>query len=205
MQHSSKSWYFAPLRPLAYRVILVDPPWHFKLRSKKGERKSPQRHYRTMSDEEIAALPVNMLAAPDCLLFMWATWPKLDRALMVLKAWGFVYTTGGAWVKTTSGGKIAFGTGYVLRSATEPFLIGSIGRVKIEDSLRNVIHSLRREHSRKPDEQYDILERLVPVGPRCEIFSKTDRQGWESFGDQAGTWQSNAADQIHRAALPPRG
>lgn len=201
-----KSWYFAPLRPLHYSVILIDPPWKFKLRSKKGIAKSHDRHYRTMEDDEIASLPVNQLAANDCLLFMWATWPKLDRALMVLKAWGFVYKTGGAWVKTTSGGKIAFGTGYVMRSATEPFLIGVIGQPKIDGtSERNVMLELRREHSRKPDEQYAMLERLCPTGPRCELFSKTSRPGWDAFGDQAGTWESDAADQIHRKALPSGG
>lgn len=180
----------APLEPLAYSVILIDPPWRFVTRSEKGTAKSPQRHYRTMTLQQIAAMPIAGLADDDCLLFMWATWPVLPRAIWVLQAWGFEYKTGGSWTKETAGGKVAFGTGYIMRSATEPFLIGTRGRPRIKSrSERNLIEALRREHSRKPDDQYEILDRLVH-GRRCEIFSRSDRPGWESWGDEAGKFNA---------------
>lgn len=194
---TAQRWEFAPLRPLAYSVILADCPWEFDLRSEKGEQKSPQAHYRTIPDVELAQLPVGMLAAPDCLLFLWATWPKIDRALWVLKAWGFLYKTGGAWTKRFPSGKLGFGTGYILRSSCEPFLVGTIGRPQIgAKNIRNIIDSptsIRREHSRKPDDQYQLLDQLVPNGARCELFARSRRPGWEAWGNQIDKFPAVAA------------
>lgn len=186
------TWPFGKARPLSYRMILADPPWRFTLRSPKGETKSPQSHYSCMSLEDLKRLPVADLAAPDCLLFMWATAPMLPQALETLKAWHFRYVTMGAWKKTTSTGKAAFGTGYVLRSTVEPFLIGAIGRPRYASrSERNLIEAERREHSRKPDEQYEILERLCPDGPRIELFARAEREGWTAWGNQTSMFSPN--------------
>ncbi len=134
------TWPFGHLTPLKYGAILADPPWSYAMRSAKGYAKAPEAHYATMSHEDIKALPVAQLAAGDCLLFMWSTWPHLDQAQAVLKAWGFTYKTGGAWFKKTVTGKSAFGTGYILRSSCEPYLIGTIGRPDIRSrSVRNEI------------------------------------------------------------------
>lgn len=179
------TWPFGDLKRGHYRAILADPPWTFKLRSAKGAHKSPQRHYECMGWHDLAALPVRELAAPSCMLFMWATWPKIADALALMRAWGFTYKSGGAWLKTTASGKPAFGTGYTLRSSCEPFLIGALGAVKyVSRSERNVITALRREHSRKPDEQYGIIERLIPGGPYAELFARTTRPGWDSWGNE---------------------
>lgn len=180
------TWPFGDLRPLSYGVILADPPWHFELRSEAGEGKSPQAHYDCMDLDAIKALPVGQLAGGDCLLLLWATWPMLRQAQDVMDAWGFRYTTGGTWGKTTATGKIAFGTGYVLRSACEPFLIGTIGHPRCTRGERNLILAERREHSRKPDEIHAMLERLVPdASRRAELFARSRRPGWDAWGDQA--------------------
>ena len=185
----SNAWPFGDLTPLSYDVILADPPWRFDNYSAAGEKKAPARHYATMGFDDIAALPVAQLGRGDALLFMWCCWPTIDRAIGVLKRWGFNYTTGGAWHKRTSSGKTVFGTGYVLRSATEPYLIGTLGSPATSRSVRGVIETVidaeRREHSRKPDEQYAYLERLVTNAMRrCELFARSTRPNWDSWGHE---------------------
>lgn len=114
----------------------------------------------------------------------------LPAGMRVMSAWGFDYVTGGAWHKRTVNGKTAFGTGYVLRSACEPFLIGRRGRKRpTSRSERNLIEGLAREHSRKPEEAYRLAERLLPDARRVELFSRTVRPGWDHWGDQSGTWR----------------
>ena len=169
-----------------YRFIMADPPWSFTTYSAKGQRKSAQRHYQCMTLSEIKALPVAHLAAPDCLLWLWATNPMLDAAMDTLRAWGFAFKTAGHWVKRNpETGKLAFGTGYLLRAAGEPFLIGAIGRPRTASrAVRSVIEGPRREHSRKPEEAYAAAESLMD-GPRIELFSRAPRPGWETWGDQA--------------------
>jgi len=185
----TSTWPFEPLIPLSYDVILADPPWSFDNYSSNGWKKAPARHYATMGFDDLAQLPVAQLGRGDALLFMWCCWPTIDRAMGVMKAWGFEHTTGGAWHKRTSSGKSVFGTGYVLRSATEPYLIGTLGSPRTSRSVRGVIETVidaeRREHSRKPDEQYEYLGRLVPGAMRrCELFARSTRPGWDSWGNE---------------------
>lgn len=180
------SWPFEGLTPFKYGLILADPPWAYEMRSPKGYAKSPEAHYSTLSIDDITRLPVNHLAAPDCMLMMWSTWPHLTAALHTMKEWGCEYKTGGAWVKRTPSGKAAFGTGYLLRSATEPFLVGTIGAPRISSrSERNLIDATRREHSRKPDDMRRMCERLMPGAWRCELFGRQSRHGWDVWGDEA--------------------
>ncbi len=178
------------LTPFKYRTILADPPWKFKTYSDEGRDKSAEAHYATMTLDEIKRLPVSHLAHPDgALLIMWATAPMVPQALEVVEAWGFEYCTMGAWAKQSSTGrKWAFGTGYRLRSAMEPFIVATLGKpATLSLSQRNLIVAPVREHSRKPDEMYDLAEAIGAV-PRCELFSRTDREGWDSWGDQAGRY-----------------
>ncbi|MHB2265830.1 MT-A70 family methyltransferase [Aliihoeflea sp. PC F10.4] len=178
-------WPFDPLVPLKYGAILADPPWSYAMRSKKGYEKSPEAHYTTMSEAELCALPVGHLAHPDCFLFMWSTWPHLPQAMRVMSAWGFTYKTGGSWTKTTPSGKRAFGTGYVLRSSTEPFLIGTIGEPRTRSkSVRNLIESPRREHSRKPPEARAIIDQLFPDQFACELFAREPWPGRDVWGNE---------------------
>lgn len=184
------AWPFGGLEPQSYDLIMADPPWHFELYSARGEDKSAQAQYRTMSVDEIAALPVADLAREHCLLWLWATAPMLDRQIRVLECWDFRFVTSGVWVKTTRRGKIGFGTGYVLRNAHEPFLLGVRGEPRTTRSVRSVVMGELREHSRKPEAAYAAAEALLPGARRCELFSRTERPGWDSWGDEAGKWEA---------------
>lgn len=176
---------FADLTPLKYGLIMADPPWRFHNWSQAGEEKNAVSKYECMTLEDIKALPVHMLAAPDCLLWLWCTNPMLDVGFDVLKAWGFQFKTAGHWVKRTTSGKLHFGTGYILRSAGEPFLIGTIGKPACARNVRSVVDAQVREHSRKPDEAFAAAESLVPNVHRCELFSRQARPGWDVWGNQA--------------------
>lgn len=169
-----------------YDLIMADPNWSFSTWSPKGERKSAKRHYRCSSVEQIAAMRVADLAAPDCLLWLWATNPMLPEAMRVMEAWGFTFKTAGHWAKWNHDtGKLAFGTGYILRCSGEPFLIGTIGKPKTTRAVRSVIMGPRREHSRKPDEAFAAAESLMPDANRIEMFSRQPRARWDTWGDEA--------------------
>lgn len=198
-------WPFDALHPMKYGAILADPPWAYEMRSEKGHEKSPEAHYRTLPLDAIKALPVGHLAGPDCYLFLWSTWPHLAQALQVMDAWGFRYVTGGSWTKRTPSGKPAFGTGYVLRSSTEPFLVGKIGGPQVKsrsernlieapeiDSIPDGIDALRREHSRKPPEMRAMIERLLPRAYCCELFARETWPGQEVWGDQPDRFEGVA-------------
>lgn len=194
--------HFDEIPLLAYDVILADPPWSFDLWSERGNEKSPEAQYDVMSFDDIAALPVSTLGRGDAILMMWCCWPTIDKAMDVLKAWGFRYVTGGSWTKLTSTGKLRWGTGYRLRSVTEPYLIGTLGNPKtvrnlvnvIETEHLDVIRAENRGHSRKPDEQYEICERIMPHALRyLEMFSRKSRAGWDAFGNECGKFDEVAA------------
>jgi N6-adenosine-specific RNA methylase IME4 len=197
------TWPFDPLEMFGYDLVMVDPPWPTKMRSEKGEAKSSVAHYGSMSIADIKALPVGQLLKKNAFVFLWSIWPMMlyggdpERHFAAadasysppgdcLKAWGVRYVSGGPWLKRTKHGKLAFGTGYRFRSATEPFLLGVTGAPTNSRSERNFIEGLAREHSRKPEEAYAFCERFVPGGKFCEIFSRTSRPGWDTWGHEAG-------------------
>lgn len=178
---------FASLRPAGgFGLIMADPPWKTEMRSDKGLKKSPEAHYPTMPVTDICAMPVEVLAAPDCLLWLWARAAQLKNGIAVLEAWGFELKTMGWWPKMTKKGKQAFGTGYIIRNAGEPFLIGTRGEPKTTKGVRDTILGIRRENSRKPDEAYLAAERLMPNVRRLDLFSRQHRAGWTAWGDEAG-------------------
>lgn len=198
---SAAGWSFAPLRPRAYDIVLADPPWRFATWSERGHGKSPQAHYGCMEMDDIAALPIGELVAARGVLVMWCTWPMLHKQLDLLPAWGLVQISGGAWAKRTHGGKLAWGTGYLQRSVCEPYVIAGraecLGRTRINgracpnlietvcNSLGDVaIDGVRREHSRKPDEFYAMLDRLTGWHKRCELFARQRRRGWQAWGNE---------------------
>ena len=188
-------WPFDPLPPLSFDVVFADPPWAFELRSEKGEGKAAQAHYECMPLAEICALPVGHLARGDAWLWLWATYPMLPQAFTVMDAWGFSYVTGGPWVKRGASGRLAFGPGYVLRTCSEIFLLGKVGSPRVHSrSVPNVIEAARREHSRKPDEAYETAERLFGPARRADLFSRESRDGWESWGKEAGKFDPNIAN-----------
>ncbi len=175
-----------PLPDRQYGVILADPPWTFKTRSEKGLGKSPQRHYKCLSTEEICAFPFARLPADDCALFLWATWPKIFDAKKVIEAWGFEYSgLAWEWIKYNSEtGKYAFGGGYGTRKNVEPCLLARKGSPKrLSASERDFIFARQRESGRKPDEQYGKIERLF-AGPYIELFARQPWPGWTAWGDE---------------------
>lgn len=168
-------------------MIMADPPWKYLTRSEKGLGKSADRHYSTMTLDSLMRLPVAALAAKDCVLWLWATAPMLEKQMLVLRAWDFKYVSCGVWVKRTKSGKLGFGGGYTFRNAHEMVLIGSRGNPKYPNrDVRSVIEGPLREHSRKPEESYDVARRLVPYGRAADVFSRETRVGWDSFGNEAG-------------------
>lgn len=168
-----------------YDLIMADPPWQFKTRSSKGvTAKGAGGQYDLMNLDDIKAMEVANIAAKDCILWLWATNPMLPQAFEVMSSWGFTFKTAGHWVKRTKHGKLAFGTGYLLRCAGEPFLIGTRGKPKTSRSVRSVVEGPIREHSRKPDEAFQAAELMIPGARRLELFSRQERLGWDVWGNQ---------------------
>lgn len=180
-----------------YRLILSDWPWLFSLRSKAGEGKAPQAHYDCIPIDVIRALPVWKLAANDSITLQWSTSPLLDQQIEVMKDHGFVYKQEAPWLKGSptsvgepgdEGHKAAFSGGYLWRNCHEPLLIGTRGEPELlpaRRSERAAFYDARREHSRKPDDIYRKAETLC-AGPYLELFSRSNREGWTSFGNQSG-------------------
>jgi N6-adenosine-specific RNA methylase IME4 len=166
-------------------ALLIDPPWLDKTWSPKGRGKSVDRYYQPRTLEWHMALPITSLCKPDCSLTMWFPQAMTDQALILMAAWGFIYKTQGAWAKQSkTGRKWQFGTGRILRSAAEFYLIGTRGNPQRQSrSIRNLIVAPVREHSRKPERIYEDIEELW-LGPYVELFARYPRDGWLQWGDQ---------------------
>lgn len=172
-----------------YGAILADPPWNFKAWSQEtGIDRSAEKHYSVMSIEDIYNIPVSDFAAEDCALFLWVVDPSYDKGFVTIGEWGFTYKTRAwTWIKTNpKSGGLFTGMGYWTRANPEDVLLATIGSPKrLNADVHRVIVSPRREHSRKPDEQYERIERLVG-GPYLELFARAERSGWDSFGNEVG-------------------
>ena len=166
-----------------YNIIYADPPWQYDF--SRSPTRAIENQYPTMELEQIKKMPLPAIAE-DAVLLMWATAPKLREALEVVEAWGFEYkTVAWAWVKQTSKGNPHFGMGHYTRGATEPCLLGIKGRMPVKD--KGVIARIDapvREHSRKPDEQYEKIERLYPDVPKLEMFARYEWPNWDSWGNE---------------------
>jgi N6-adenosine-specific RNA methylase IME4 len=184
----------ADLRALAesgrtFAGILADPAWRYRTWSERGTGRGAGMHYRTMSLEEIIAMAplVQSLAARDCVLLMWVAWPHLLEAGQVIEAWGFRYSTCGFdWAKLNPSGEgWHMGNGKWTRANTEPCLLASRGSPpRFGDDVRQLIVAPVGEHSSKPEEVHERIERLVP-GPYLELFARRPRDGWTVWGNEA--------------------
>lgn len=150
-------------------------------------------HYKTMSIKEIKKLGENVqkLAADDCLLFMWVTFPNLKEGLEVIEKWGFKYKTlGFSWIKTNKKNKKPFfGIGFYTKSNCEVCLIGikgKPGKIIKSNKVSSCIISERREHSRKPDEVRERITELVGQVPKIELFARQSADGWDCWGNEVG-------------------
>jgi N6-adenosine-specific RNA methylase IME4/ParB-like chromosome segregation protein Spo0J len=167
-----------------YPIIYADPPWHFDVYDDSGMQRTPQWQYPTMELADICKLPVGELATPDAVLFMWTTAPHLQQAFHVLAAWGFEYRTHFVWVKDKTG------LGYWVRNQHELLLIARRGNLPAPLGANrppSVINAPRREHSRKPDEVYELIERMYPELPKIELFARGQRPGWVAWGNEVAT------------------
>ena len=186
---------FGSLRMFGYNLVYADPAWAFDNWSDKGEDRNANQHYPTMTVDEVAALPVGELASDRCALAMWVTDPLLDRAIDVMKYWGFRFTTVlFTWTKEKPSGAEHIGTGYYTRANPEMCLLGMMGSMPVRDrGVRQWRHAPVREHSRKPDEFADDLVRLFGDVPRVELFARTRRPGWDAWGNQITKFEGEAA------------
>ena len=163
-----------------YPVIFADPPWRYDYAE--TDTRAIENQYPTMPIEDICALPVASIATDDCVLFLWATSPKLIEALDVVKAWGFTYKTCMVWAKDK------IGMGYYARQQHELLLIATRGAPPTPapaDRPSSVITATRGEHSAKPDEFYAVIERMYPALPKVELFCRSSRDGWSAWGNQS--------------------
>jgi N6-adenosine-specific RNA methylase IME4 len=185
-----------------FGTILADPPWQFQNRTGKvaPEHKRLNR-YGTMTLDEIKVLPVSQVAANRCHLYLWVPNALLPEGLQVMDAWGFRYVSNIVWHKIRKdGGSDGRGVGFYFRNVTELLLFGVRGKnvrtLAPGRSQVNMIQTRKREHSRKPDEQYRIIE-ACSEGPYLEMFSRGVRPGWTVWGNQADeayapTWETYA-------------
>ncbi len=182
------------LRPLpdvagGFATVLADPPWRFQNRTGKvaPEHRRLDR-YDTMAVEEICALPVSAQVADNAHLYLWVPNALLPEGLRVMQAWGFRYVSNLIWAKRRKdGGPDGRGVGFYFRNVTEPILFGVRGTLRTLPPGRrqvNMLETRKREHSRKPDEQYELIESCSP-GPYLEMFARYPRDGWQVWGDEA--------------------
>jgi N6-adenosine-specific RNA methylase IME4 len=187
---------------MTYSAILADPPWKFKTHSDLGLGRSAEAWYDCLTIDEICAIPVENLAASDCVLFMWVTDPFLRESFRVLDAWGFAYkTVGFYWAKSARNDAERIdavlwpiGTGYWTRGSPK----------RIHADVPKLIVAPRREHSRKPDEIYDRIERLV-AGPYIELFARQRRPGWDALGNEADLGPRTERKWPSKSSRAPRG
>ncbi len=178
-----------------YGAILIDPPWRFVNRTgKMAPEHRRLNRYRTMTFTEIAALPVAQFALPKAHLYLWTPNALIAEGLEIMKLWGFAYKTNIVWYKIRKdGGPDGRGVGFYFRNVTELLLFGVRGHLRTLKPGRtqvNVIVTRKQEHSRKPDEQYRLIQECSP-GPYLELFARKRVDGWTSWGDQAESYEED--------------
>jgi N6-adenosine-specific RNA methylase IME4 len=192
-----------------FATILADPPWQFVNRTGKvAPEHGRLTRYATLTVDEIAAMPVDRVAAPPAHLYLWCPNALLPDGLTVMKAWGFTYKANIVWHKVRKdGGSDGRGVGFYFRNVTELLLFGVRGKNArtLAPGRRqvNLLATRKREHSRKPDEQYAIIEQCSP-GPYLELFARGTREGWATWGNQANqsygpTWKTYAYNSLMAA------
>lgn len=170
-----------------YSIIYADPPWQYKVYSKKGMGRSAEHHYPTMDIEDICALPVGELAAQNCALFLWVTMPCLKEGFRALEQWGFTYkTVAFVWIKQNKKADSLFwGMGHWTRSNAELCILATKGNPKrLSASVHQVIMSHIERHSKKPDETRERIVELVGDLPRVELFARQATEGWDVWGNE---------------------
>jgi N6-adenosine-specific RNA methylase IME4 len=191
-----------------FSTILADPPWRFTNRTgKMAPEHRRLNRYATMTLDEIKALPVSSVAAEKSHLYLWVPNALLLEGLAVMEAWGFTYKTNVVWFKIRKdGGPDGRGVGFYFRNVTEMLLFGIRGKnnrtLGPGRSQVNLIATRKREHSRKPDEQYKLIESCSP-GRYLELFARGRRKGWSVWGAQAERYRPTWATYAHHSQAVP--
>lgn len=195
------------LRLNHFGTILADPPWRFSNRTGKmaPEHRRLSR-YSTMLMEEIMELPVAQVANPRSHLYLWVPNALLNEGLEVMRRWGFTYKTNIVWYKVRKdGGPDGRGVGFYFRNVTEMVLFGIRGHIRTLQPGRsqvNIVSTRKREHSRKPDELYPLIERCSP-GPYLELFARHTRPGWIQWGNEVGESNGHIYPQYRGGPIIP--
>lgn len=191
-----------------FGVVYADPAWHHISYSTKGQKRSPSRHYKTMSLDQIRNLPVKEIAARDCHLMMWVTQPHLEEGFSIIKAWGFKYSSlFQVWFKLNPKAadqmfleRVHFhkGMGFTTRKNVELILLGRKGSPKRHaKDIRDFVIAARRQHSRKPDSVIIDIERYAgPDVAKIELFARETRPGWDSWGDEAEKFDTTGTGRV---------
>jgi len=184
-------WQFGPLAMFGYTVIVADPPWDFENYSDAGTLKGADPHYSVMQLAQIKALRVGDLARGDCLLLLWTTgWAMATgQAQEVAHAWGFNPISEMVWLKRTASGKARMGTGYRVRTMHEPILVCTVGKPQ-HRPFPSSFDGIAREHSRKPEEFYAIVQRHTPGAFRCDLFARESHDGFDAWGDEVSKFDA---------------
>lgn len=187
--------FFDPLPRGEADIGVFDYPWPHDVWSDKGNLKSPEAHYETMPLSDIAKTRPQDLIHRRGVAVFWCTWPLIGKQVRIIEeSFGLTVKTGGAWSKRTRSGALRLGPGKIVRTVCEPFLIACKPKhqLKARGAARNLIETmealevpgLAREHSRKPDEFYDLLESLTPGWTRLDVFTRATRKGWRGWGKE---------------------
>lgn len=170
-----------------YQIIYADPPWRY---DQKGVEGAAERHYSTMSLEDICKLPIKSISAKDSILFLWATFPQLPAALRVISAWGFQYkTVAFLWLKKNrKADSWYFGLGFWTRGNAEVCLLATRGHPKRKSKkVHQFIISPIEAHSKKPDIVRDKIIELAGDVPRIELFARQETPGWDVWGNEVSS------------------
>lgn len=193
-----------------FGTVLADPPWQFQNKTGKiaPEHKRLKR-YETMTLKDIVSLPVAQVTTPVAHLYLWVPNALLPQGLTVMEAWGFQYKANIVWHKVRKdGGPDGRGVGFYFRNTTELILFGTRGKnartLAPGRSQVNIMRTMKREHSRKPDEQYDIIEACSP-GPFLEMFGRGSRNGWITWGNQADEYEITWPTYANHSQAPEPG
>lgn len=168
-----------------YDIIYADPPWQY--RNMGNIQATANSHYDTMTQKEINNLPVSKLAKDNSILFLWATFPKIQEALDTIKAWGFEYKTACfVWIKKNKNGSNFFGVGWYTKSNAEVCLIATKGKApKQSNKVSQIVETIREEHSKKPQQVRDKIVEFCGDLPRIELFASQSVAGWDCWGNEA--------------------
>ena len=177
-----------------FGTVYADPPWPSRSQQSATKvdwiNKRMRPHYGTLSADQLRSLPVSELALPDAALILWTTWMHLALALECVTAWGFRYATGMPWLKVAKGGQPIFGPGVWFQHCTELLLVTRRGQPRFggfgnpRPARKGIIIAPRGEHSQKPEEAAQWIERVGFPEPQVELFARQSRPGWAAWGDE---------------------